>query len=142
MKQTLTKAEWAQVEERLNRAYCPVALMCDGYHLTIRIERIKMQLVIGFHVNGVFRGAWMSEDCEERRRFFRPVKKSAWNAASRARMKKMSKRALKQMKVDPSESFTVHYPWWTSFKALKSHLQKHNESIELLQDWRYEVKQL
>ena len=99
-----------------------------------------MKLVIAFYVNGSCKGKWMQEDCEERRRFFRPVKKSAWNAKSRLAMQKMSKRMLKRMNVDPAETFTVHYPWWTSFKALRSHLVKHNTSIELAPDWKYEAK--
>lgn len=141
MKQTLTKEEWAQVEERLMRQFSPVALMCDGYHLTLKLQRTGMKLVIAFFVNGFMKGAWMGVECEERRRFFRPVKKSCWSAKNRARMKKESKRNLKALGVDPAETFTVHYPWWTSFKALKSHLQKHNTSIELLKDWQYEVKE-
>lgn len=137
MKQTLTKAEWKQVEERLNGMYRPVALVCDGYHLILNLVRSGNRLIIGFYVNGVMRGVWMRDDCEERSRFFRPHERSAWKAESRARLKKMSKRTLKMMKVDPDETFTVHYPYWTSVQTLRRHLEKHNDSIELLKDWEY-----
>lgn len=140
MKQTLTKEEWAQVEERLTRQFTPVALMCDGYHLALQLKRVGMRLVIAPYVNGVMKGEWLTAESEECRRFFRPVKKPVWKAESRARMKKMSKRHLKQLGVNPDETITVYYPWWTSVKALESHLQKHNESIELLKDWRYEAQ--
>lgn len=136
----MTNADWDHVEQCLSSQFQPVGLICDGYHLCLCLERIKMKLVIAFYVNGSLKGKWMQEDCEERRRFFRPVKKSAWTAKSRLAMQKMGKRMLKRMNVDPTESFTVHYPWWTSFKALKSHLVKSNNSIELAPDWKYEAK--
>ncbi len=140
MKQTLTKDEWAQVEERLIRHYTPVGLMCDGYHLTLKIMRYGMKLLIVPYINGILKGEWLTAESEERRRFFRPVKKSVWSAKALSRMKKMNKRQLKECGIDPGESITAYYPYWTSFKALKSHLQKNNESIELLKDWQYEEK--
>ena len=80
MKQTLTKDEWALVEERLNHPHQPVALMCDGFHVTFQLVRAQMRLVILFYVNGVYRGEWMGKDCEERRRFHRPVRKFVFSA--------------------------------------------------------------
>lgn len=136
----MTKAEWDHVADSLTKQFSPVGLICDGYHLCLCLERCGMRLVIAFYVNGVNKGAWVSDDCEERRRFLRPVKKSAWSAKNRATIKKMSKRMLKSLNVDPTETFTVHYPWWTSFKALKAHLVKHNASIELAPDWRYQAE--
>lgn len=137
----MTKAEWEQVEERLTRQLIPVALMCDGYHLTLKIERSGMKLLIVAYINGTLKGEWVIAESEECRRFFRPVKKSVWSAKALARMKKMSKRQLKEYGLDPDETVTAYYPWWTSVKALKSHLLKHNESIELLKDWQYEAKE-
>lgn len=137
----MTKAEWEQVEERLTRQLIPVALMCDGYHLTLQIKRSGMKLLIVPYVNGVLKGTWFTAESEERRRFFRSVKKSVWSTKARARMEKMSKRQLEAYGLDPGETVTAYYPWWTSVKALKSHLLKHNESIELLKDWQYEAKE-
>lgn len=127
----MTKEEWKVAEDQLNRPMQSVHLLCDGYKLTLRLERYKMKLIIAFYVNGEIKGAWLNDDCEERRRFCRPVKKSCWTAKHLALMKKASKRQLKRLGVDPNEHFIIHYPWWTSFKTLKSHLIKNNTSIEL-----------
>jgi hypothetical protein len=137
MSTTLTKTEWQQVEQRLQSEYSPVALLCDGYHLCLHLKRINMRLVIAFFVNGEFQAKWMSEEYEEGRRFMRPVKKSVWSAKSLATIKKMSKAQLKRMKVDPKEAYTIFYPWWTNVQDLRRHLEKHNQSIELLKEWQY-----
>ncbi|BDV42415.1 hypothetical protein GURASL_13380 [Geotalea uraniireducens] len=133
----MTNADWDHVEQCLQSQFQPVGLVCDGYHLCLCLQRMGMKLVITFFVNGDLKGRWLGEDCEERRRFFRPVKKSAWTAKSRLAIQKTSKRMLKRLGIDPTETITVYYPWWNSFKALKSHLRKHNECIELVKNWRY-----
>jgi hypothetical protein len=46
-------------------------------------------------------------------------------------IKKMTPKQLKNRGIDAGKTCTMYYPWWTSFKALKSHLIKNNASIEL-----------
>lgn len=127
----MTKEQWQEVEKSLMHLYEPVKLICDGYNLTLRLTRNKMQLVIAFYVNGRMTPEWMDQDCEERRRFFRPAKHSVWTASQKAQIAKMSKKQLKRLNIDPGKHVVFHYPWWTSFKSLKAHLVKFNTSIEL-----------
>jgi len=129
----MTKTEWEAIEKSLMTQAARVVLVCDGYRLQLRITRIaEMKLAIGFSING---GSdyleWMKTDCEERRRFFRPYTRSVWNKSQLDMFKKLSKKQMQIRVVDPGKTFTTFYPWWNSFKALKSHLIKHNTSIEL-----------
>ena len=129
------------VEQRLMDQAQPVGLICDSYHLCLKLGlfRKRMQLVIEIYVNGQIKGEWCTNDCEERKRFLRPVVTSAWSAKARKAMKGISKVRLKRSGLDPNEKITLYYPWWTGaqFKALKSHLIRHNTSIELAPSYRY-----
>lgn len=130
-------SDWNIVEQCLKSPNHPVGLTCDGYHVCLNLGRSGMKLIIEIYVNGSIKGVWTRDDCEERRRFLRPAKKSAWSAKSLAEIKTMSAAQLKRMKIDPKETFVVYYPWWTNYKALRSHLIKNNKSIELAPDWKY-----
>ncbi len=126
-------ADWKHVEETLAILYHPVELDCDGYRLRLELVRIgKMELGICFHVNGSFQGAWVREDCEERRRFFRPIVRPAYTGAFRKSLGKLRKATRKELGVDLEKTFTYYAMHWTSFKSLKRHLVKNNQNIELI----------
>ncbi len=131
-KETLTKAQWEQIEERLQRFFGHVTLRVDGYKLDLYVERFKaLRLAIVVYVNGKFEGRWLMEDCEERRRFFRPVTHHLMPARARGELvKKLGKRAAQRNGV--FKTYTSYRTYWTSFQALKRHLLKHNESIAWL----------
>lgn len=130
----MTSQDWKEVEECLKSFYSSVQLNCDGYEITLRLERIdQFKNVIVVYVNGEWKGKWSIEDCEERRRFFRPVKKSTFSQKQKAALKKMSKRLRQKYGYpDPDASYTYYAPYWTSFRALKSHLIKKNSTIKLI----------
>lgn len=129
----ITAAEWKNVEESLKSFYHVVKLKCDEYVLTLKLEHIsQFENGIGFYVNGEFKGKWLMEDCEERRRFFQPVTRSFMTAKQKAMVKKMSKKRRDQ--VDEEHKITFYRVYWKSFKALKSHLIRNNQNIELISD--------
>jgi hypothetical protein len=125
----ITPQDWKIIEQRLKSFYDPVELLCDGYALTLVLRRYdSFRNVIAVYVNGVVEGKWLIEDCEERRRFFCPRTKNLLTSKEKAALKKLSKRMLKQM--EARSKFTYYEPYWSSFRALKSHLIKHNNVIE------------
>lgn len=126
----MTKEEWAEVEKKLQSPWGSVDLMCDGYKLTLQVQRDKMRLIIMIFVDGEFKGIWFNE-CEERRRFFQPCKRKIYKAKT---FKGFSKRTLKSMQIDPNETITHYRPFWTAFRPLKAHLIKNNTSIELVKE--------
>ena len=124
----MTKEEWDKVESSMQSPWGRASLLCDGFKVTLETGLYKRKLSSMVYVNGVFKGAWMLEDCEERRRFFRPIKKLVWRKKI---TKGFSKKTLKSLNIDPAETRIGFSPEWTSFRSLKSHLIKNNTSIEL-----------
>lgn len=124
----MTKAEWDTVEKSMMSPWGRVSLICDGYRLTLETGLFKRKLSTIVYVNGEWKGAWLINDCEERRRFFRPVKRLAWRPKM---LKGISKRSLKSLNIDPKEVHIAYDSTWGAFRSLKAHLIKNNTSIEL-----------
>lgn len=123
--------DWKDIEEKLKGIYCPVKLICDGYELTLVLERYNQyRNVISIYVNGVRKGEWHFNDCEERRRFFCPRTKSIYSPKQMAQFKKISKKIWKEM--EAKNKYIYYQAYWTSFRALKTHLIKNNQVIELV----------
>ncbi|TEB10024.1 hypothetical protein Pmgp_02719 [Pelotomaculum propionicicum] len=107
---------------------------CDGYEVTLRLGRIsQFKNAILVYINGEVRGEWLLKDCEERRRFFQPVKRSVLSRKTCSGLRKISKKLRQKAGLpDPDAKYTYYCPYWTSFKSLKRHLIKNNDSIELI----------
>lgn len=132
----MTPQDWKEVEEKLKSFYDHVKLNCDGYEVTFILRRLsQFKNAIQMYVNGYMKGVWILEDCEERRRFIRPIKRYLHSPKGRARLKKFPKRWRKESKLlDPDAVVVGYLPYWTSFKSLKSHLIKNNQSITLIRE--------
>lgn len=129
----MTKEEWSQVEAALKDFFSLVKLKIDEYEVSLRLERIDTYSNrIGVYVNGEFKGKWLMEDCEERRRFLRKREKSVMTVKQRKDLEKLPKKFRKEYEEMLNRSYVYYEPWWTSFNSLKKHLIKENESIELI----------
>ena len=128
----MTKIEWDVVEGRLRNVYHPVKLNCDGFIVGLSLVQLTIyrNVISILSVNGCFMGKWILEDCEERRRFLRPRVTSVFDYLRKDR--RISKKLLKTVGVDPGKKFTSYWPYWTSFSSLKRHLIANNESIMLI----------
>lgn len=124
----MTKEEWDKVDRSMQSPYGRISMLCDDFKITIETGLYKRKLSSTIYVNGIFKGAWMLDDCEERRRFFRPIKRLVWK---RKITKGFSKRSLKSLNIDPTETHIAYSAEWSSFRSLKTHLVKNNTSIEL-----------
>lgn len=60
-----------KVDEALASVWSPcVHLKIDGYKVSLNLtQKSRFQNVIMVYINDEFRGKWLMEDCEERRRF-------------------------------------------------------------------------
>lgn len=132
----MTSQDWKEVEEELKSLYSLVKLKCDGYEVALALRRIsQFENAILIYVNGVMKGKWIIEDCEERRRFFQPCSKSSYSQKQKESMKKISKRLRKKYDLpDPDAKYTFYRPYWKSFTALKRHLIKNNNTIEMVRE--------
>lgn len=129
VKRPITKEDWKLMEKKLEDFYDSVTLICDGYELTCMLRRVTTHRnAICIYVNGVIEGRWYLEDCEERRRFFRPLPKKLYSEKELLAWKKISVKEYKE-RLDRNKYF-LYTSHWTNFKALKCHLIKQNKVIE------------
>lgn len=124
----MNAADWAKVEASMESPYGIISLLCDGFLLTLQSGLHKKRIETCVYVNGVMKGSYFVDDCEERRRFMRPVKHLRWKQKT---LKGFSKKTLKSLNIDPTEHWISYSCFWGSFRSLKAHLIKNNVSIEL-----------
>lgn len=108
--------------------YKPVKLNIDGYNVTACLMQEGIyKNVICLYINGVIDWKWLTEDCEERRRFMKISKKCLFRSNE---LKKLPKKIRDTYKEDNTyESYDFR---WNSFRALKKHLIDNNKDIELI----------
>ncbi|MDO8414151.1 MAG: hypothetical protein Q7S51_10230 [Gallionellaceae bacterium] len=110
-----------------------VHLMCDGYKITLRVERSKnMTYRVMTYVDGYFKGIWCGLKKEHPEQKF--MRKQVRPVCSPAHKKQVEKTFGKlHVKNDPffSETWTTFWPDWPNGKAALNHLNKVCESIQL-----------
>ena len=129
----MTKEEWKQAEEALTHFFHPVELKVDGYDITLILERVSVyQNKIMVYIGGEFRGQWMAEDCEVRRRFRQEQRHNILSGKERAEFERLPKRRQKELREKYPMQYSCFTPQWSSFRALKRHFCANNQSIELV----------
>lgn len=127
----LTKDDWKEAERRALWTCAGLTLLVDGYRISVCKEPAspyKNHLTV--YVDGVFRGKWLLEDCEERRRFCYCVKHSLFKKGC---PKDARKRLLKKLnKTEDDMSYWSYSPYYPSFAALRRQLVKNNHDIQLI----------
>lgn len=126
----MTKEEWEKVEESLFGCFTKVVLLIDDFEVTVVVEPYTaLKNVFVVYVNGAWKGKWLSEDCEERRRFYQ---KHTKNMLSRKDQKRLAREKKAIRDAVGKTTFDWYAPYWTSFKSMKAHFIKNNKSIELV----------
>lgn len=129
----MKKEEWEKVEKALSGTYGQAKLQVDDREVTFQRALVsKNRLGIGMYIDGELKGKWLFNECPEQL-YFRPAWKSAWPAAARREMKKLSKRSLKQLGYDPDKKHHYFTFVWPNVTAIRRHYQKTFESIELIE---------
>lgn len=126
----MTRDECMAVERRLVYPGARVELRCDAYSVLLEVQRERMRMFVVVYVDGFLKGEWLLKDCEERRRFMRPVTIRPKPYTPR------QVRLLGKKWCDESRAkYTgTYYAWdWKSVRSLLRHLHKHNSSVELVQ---------
>jgi hypothetical protein len=138
---TLTKEEWARVEEALSGIYGVVNLRVDEFQVTFQRRLIsKNRLGIVVYVGGEMKGTWFGDekpDCPEQRYLY-PHSRYVYTAKSRAAQKKLIKKWGKRFSKecgqgDPDQKTVCYKPFWPSATAIRRHYQKTFTSIELIE---------
>lgn len=132
----MTKEDWAQVELELSHPWGRVELVADGYQVTLVLGREKaLKFVIAVYVNGVMKGEWVKGDCEEAKRFLRPMVKRYYSPAklgeiTKGLSKTVAKKFIKEHGLD--KTFVRYDLSWPSFGPMKRHFIANNQVIELV----------
>lgn len=133
----MTNDQWKKAEQMLIPPFGHVKLLIDGYNISVRTVRTsstKYSYMV--YVDGEFKGEWLFEDCEIRRRFCYEVKKNTLTGkAKNDFIKEFGKREYNRFIKDNHDKmyYTYYVPYFGSFRTLKSHLIKNNTSIELVE---------
>lgn len=129
----MTQEEWKQVEKALEYFFRRVDLEIDGYKVSLALQRVGVyKNAIAIYVNGVFKGEWLSTECEETRRFIQKKERSILTKKDKEAWKKLSKKMQKELEEKYDRKYPTYYSRWTSFGALKRHLIANNEDIKLV----------
>ena len=124
----MTKEQWKAVEHKvLCYPYTSVKIRADGHVLSVIMLQNKMRLLIVVYVDGKLDYNWLLEDCEIRRKFFQQRKRSLLTRKDRERLKR-EKKSIRE-EITAQATYYSYSPYWTSFTALRRHLEKNCESI-------------
>lgn len=127
----MTESEWKQVEKALENVYSFGAeLKFDGFDVCLRLRQCsQFKNAIFVYVNGEFQGKWLTEDCEERRRFFPRKRKSVVSEKDFKLYGIRSKKAKQEFR--ERYAYDVYLNAWTSFQKMRKHFEANNQIIEL-----------
>jgi hypothetical protein len=131
----LTKEQRESLADQLGYPYGSVDLMCDGYRVSLRVERFKdLSYRVITYVNGVWKGVWISgTNSHPEQKFLRKSVRPIVSPAKREKLEKeLGKRYVKK-DLYWSRSITLYCIDWGSGRAAISHLCKVCESIEILE---------
>ena len=132
----MTKEQWKAVEQKvLLYPYTIAKLQADGHVLSLSMQRHKMRLVIVVYVDGKIDFNWLREDCEIRRKFFQQRKRSLLTQKDRDRLKR-EKKSIRE-EITAQATYYTYSPYWTSFTALRRHLEKTCEIITPYEEGEY-----
>lgn len=125
----MKRKDWQAIEKRLVFPGASAQLTVDGYAVTLQVERDKMRMVITVYVGGSWKGSWLTTDCEERRRFMRPITHRP-KPYTAMQVKTLGKKWCDERTAERTHSY--YLPFWMSVGALRRHFEKHNSSVELV----------
>ncbi|MGN0603280.1 MAG: hypothetical protein ACI4I2_04810 [Oscillospiraceae bacterium] len=131
----MTADDWKVAETKLT-PFGYAEFLIDGYNVSVALRpQSKTKFVYMVFVDGIFKGEWLIKDCEIRRRFCYEGKKSILTGKQKADfIKQFGKREYNRFIKENSKMMNYKYylPYFGSFRTLKSHFIKNNESITLV----------
>ena len=131
----MTATDWEKVENKLSYPFGGVKLRIDGHDINIMVEKEgskSLKYVLTVYVDGYIKGKWLTNDCEIRRKYY--CKRTKSLLTKDFRKSPVFKRMKKNEQEEWIKKYTYEYysPYFSSFKTLKAHFTKNNDSIELV----------
>lgn len=126
----MTEQEWSEVAEKLRTIGARVQLDCDGYKIVLACAPLNdYRNCIKVTIPGKAPGGLLVLDCEERRRFARPIERKL-KFPSGVEHWKCTPEELKRIEAD--RIYTVYCFEWPNLYELQQHLELNNRSIRLI----------
>lgn len=131
----MTATDWEKIEKKLSYPFGGVKLRIDGHDIDVMVEKEgpkSLKYVLAVYVDGYIKGEWITNDCEIRRKFYYKRTKSLLTKYFRKSsvFKRMKKKEQKEW--IEKHRYEYYSPYFSSFKTLKDHFTKNNDSIELV----------
>jgi hypothetical protein len=130
----LSKEEINKLADDLSMPWGHVVLMCDGYRITLSVERLSkgMTYRVMTYVNGCFKGVWSDpkNEAPESKFLRKSVRPNVSPAKKREYEKALGKRFVQKDSYF-SGSITCYWPDWASGKAALSHLCRVCDSVQI-----------
>lgn len=129
----LSKVQKVELIDKLSSTWGAVDLMCDGYLVSLRVERYKaLAYCVTTYVNGFFKGTWCrGKDPAPEAKFLRKSVRPNVSPTKRKQLEKeLGKRYVAKHEYF-SGSVTVYLPDWSSGRAAINHLCKVCDSVAI-----------
>jgi hypothetical protein len=123
---SISAEQWNKAAKDLESFYSLVKFQLGDMTVTYVLERTSVfSNAIMTYVNGEFKGAWGSKDKSHPEQQFLNTKWGyVYDAKSRNRGKRMSKKLRKELGIDPDKKVEYYTPLWTSISSLIRHLKR------------------
>ncbi len=131
----MTVEEWTIVERKLSVPFGSVKLKIDGYIVEVirSASTVEYSLNVHVYINQKQIFDWYLCCPDAQRRFGRYRKEYILLTARKKKiLKRKREKFFKRIKRLQLQTLEIYYPYWTSFRSMKSHFIKNNKSIELL----------
>lgn len=131
---SLNKVQKLFAIEQLSRQCKTIRLMCDGYEISLKLERYKMKLIIGIYINDTLNGSWFTKPEDHPEAKYLPIKKKArfTPAQKKEIIKTCGKRNALKHFPHLNDVYEMKFPYFNTANSALAHLIKVSESIELL----------
>jgi hypothetical protein len=132
----MNKEQWADIKKRIGTTHERVSLLCDGYLVSPRIQRVGMKLIIVVYVNGYIKGEnwWHGKesDIEQMGDIARKFHHWKYRPRPAKEIKQLEavfgKRECKKRGFYDAWISTT--PYFSTPAAFIAHIRKHCQSIE------------
>lgn len=126
----MTKEDWERAENELRYVGSIVNFEIDGYKVSIQLQpNGKYKNVIAVYIDNKFKGKWLTEDNEIRRKFLYTTTHSLVKRNTPTKIKKRMEKAYGKEKLE-YKSYSPVYP---SFGAFKRQITKTCTDIKLIE---------
>lgn len=133
----MKKKDWEKAKEQLTHRwpFGGVSLRIDGYQVDLVVSPIDLfHNGIKVYVDGRFEGKWLTQDCEERRRFMPQRVRALMSSKQIAGYNRLPKRDRELLKEYREATYIEYSTHWTSWSALVKHFEANNRDIQLLDE--------